>query len=362
MKENNNHRQPAIELLRCLLMFLIVAHHSFHWGVFSDDFSWWTLIYGGFTIWHVDAFIAISGWFGMRFAPSKVLRLIGLMAWYSALSIGYLLLFDRGNFGFKSIGIHGGWFGETYLMFLFVVPLVNAAIERLISESTHKARIVWIILAVAYALTWLPGHLLLPFNPSGLGGQSLFLFFFIYFTMRFVKFVIIEVNSFKPAIITGGGGVFTLGIMLCGGVAIVYRWLVDKPFHWRYLETWSWYDAPHVWIFAVCLVAFFATKVILPERAGNVCCWLSPSMFGVYLMHNTTSFGRLLYVKPEQWLSANTCLHPAIIVLISAIGCFTVCLMADLFRRALLAPFASSIKRMLDWLDRKYVDCLNYQP
>lgn len=189
-------------------MFCIVAHHSFHCGIFGDATGWWALFFESLIVWHVDTFIGISGWFGMSFKWRKVIRIVGLMAWTSALSIGYLLVFDRSHLTLKSIGIHGGWFGETYLMFLFVIPFVNAAIQGLEKEPSKKVLFIWGIMAGAYALIWLPGHLLLPFSPSGVSGQSLFLFFFIYVTMRLVKMHADRIVFLKHHILIGGGGCF----------------------------------------------------------------------------------------------------------------------------------------------------------
>ncbi len=62
-------------------------------------------------------------------------------------------------------------------------------------------------------------------------------------------------------------------------------------------------------------------------------------MFGVYLLHDTTSIGRKLYQIPEAWLAANTDLHPMIVVFLCACLTFCICLGVDFLRRAMVELF-----------------------
>jgi len=74
-------RSGGVELFRCILMFLIVLYHSWYYGLFGYEhgaypiYSYWTLLFSAFILWHVDGFVAISGWFGIRFTL-KVLGVI----------------------------------------------------------------------------------------------------------------------------------------------------------------------------------------------------------------------------------------------------------------------------------------------
>lgn len=341
-------RNPSVEALRCLLMFLIVVYHAFWHGIWGRCTELWTNIFLVLMIWHVDAFIGISGWFGMRFAPSKVLRLIGIMAWYSVMSIVYLLW--MGGLSLKCIRISGGWFGETYLFFLCMIPFVNAAIEKLTEGTKRRVLVFWVVLAIAYVITWLPVCCLLPFSPSGMGigGQSIFLFFFIYTTMRLIR--ISKVES-RFAQIKLSLFLFVIVQLACGGVAVAYRAWQGMELQGRNWSAWAGYDAPHVWLFAICVVAYFATKVRLPTWMTRFVMIISPSMFGVYLMHDTTSFGRRIYTTIEKMLDSATEFHPVVIILISAVVCFSICLVADLIRRLVVRCFNNQTTRLYDWVD-----------
>lgn len=78
-------------------------------------------------------------------------------------------------------------------------------------------------------------------------------------------------------------------------------------------------------------------------------------MFGVYLMHTTTSFGELIYIYPQKWLMANSSLHPVLIIFITSIVCFGVCALADLVRRFALWWVRGSIDRVLASVDEKWL-------
>lgn len=60
MKRNAN-----LDVLRCLAMFLIVLGHVYQHSIFYQTSSVLYFVFIGLTLWHVDAFLALSGWFGV---------------------------------------------------------------------------------------------------------------------------------------------------------------------------------------------------------------------------------------------------------------------------------------------------------
>lgn len=141
---------------------------------------------------------------------------------------------------------------------------------------------------------------------------------------------------------------------LCGGTDVVYRWLAGMPIEGRNWSAFTSYDAPHVWLFAICLVYHFATRVGVPNRMSRLVAFLAPSMFGVYLLHDTTSFGKMLYICPQKWLAANSTLHPIAIIFTSAIICFVICFVADVVRRLLLIVIHKPVERGLAAIDERW--------
>lgn len=130
-----NTRNPNVEVLRVMAMFMIVLYHSFCHGIYGYKFAnltdWWTMFFSDLTFWHVDAFVAISGWFGIRFSIKKFVSLYGVILFYSVIGCVSWWLLDRSTFGVESVRVTGGWFGGSYLMLMLMAPLLNGAVDRL---------------------------------------------------------------------------------------------------------------------------------------------------------------------------------------------------------------------------------------
>lgn len=88
-REQDNKRNPSVDAFRCLLMLLIVVHHSACHGLYGAGGSdWLTPVFlTVLTYWHVDGFIAISGWYGVRFSLVKFSCLYGVVAFWSAMKL-----------------------------------------------------------------------------------------------------------------------------------------------------------------------------------------------------------------------------------------------------------------------------------
>ena len=81
-------RDGNIELLRCLLMFIVVLHHSAVFGPLIGARQ--AEVVFAMTVPAVDCFVAISGWFGIKFTWNKWLRLLALV-----------ILFKGGGMAFR---------------------------------------------------------------------------------------------------------------------------------------------------------------------------------------------------------------------------------------------------------------------
>ena len=95
------------------------------------------------------------------------------------------------------------------------------------------------------------------------------------------------------------------------------------------------YDAPHIWLFAIILLMLFAWHIDMPRMLKNICSYVGPSMFGVYLIHEVMHNGREIYRIPQAWLSSLGC-SPFACVVITAMSTFTFCIVVDLVRRSLV--------------------------
>lgn len=328
--DQKKSRNANVELLRCLLMFLIVLHHSAFHGYWKDQSSPWllTVLFTALTSWHVDCFIAISGWFGIRFSWEKFLNLWGLIVFYSGVSVA-VSLFMGWKVGFDAI-ISAGWFGGCYLMLMLIAPLLNAAIDCLHSQGKKILVKAWALMIFGVLMNWLPLHGL-----SGIsfqGSYSVILMIVVYVTANVMRKLELKISKLVCA---GVVAACMIGILLTSCVPALMFSCLGRPItKWTYIW-YTTYDAPHVLTMALMVLYFFFTYVKVPEKIARIIVFCSPSMFGIYLLHETTSFGRYLYRVPEGYL-ADKGFRPCIAIVISAIGVFLVCLVIDIARRLML--------------------------
>ena len=110
-------RNASIELFRLLLMFGICLLHS------AIDPGYARVWFINVTCFCVTAFAFISGYYGISFRPSKIVRLVGT-------GVICALICGRGNI-FRAWGIYGEyWFLHAYVLMMCIAPLVDGAISR----------------------------------------------------------------------------------------------------------------------------------------------------------------------------------------------------------------------------------------
>jgi len=356
-------RNPAIELYRVLLMFLIVFHHSFVHGCWSPYGEGRFLaplvayVLNAFVIWHVDGFLSITGWFGTRFSLARFSKLWGVIAIYSIASIIYGCLT---NGKLSSSYLAGGWFGTTYLFFIFLTPFLNAALDFL-ARDRRKFYIAWIVLDCGVFLNWAPCHLLSFVSGCGAGGYSVVTFIVMYANVRMLKLSGIF-DRISPKMIIGMTLVFIGMITALANFRMLIRILI-RGSGWNWVDfvegigCGSAYNAPHVMLMAIAMLLLFSKFVKVPQWLSRIVIRISPLMFGVYIIHDTTTFGRQIYRIPQEWMAANFGWHPLAIIFTTAIGCFAVCIVIECVRRWTTAPFVRWVMPKVRLLDGKLGQC-----
>ena len=134
MKRNANS-----EVLRCLLMFLIVLYHCAHFGIYNESRAWWLFPLTTLLLWHVDCFVSISGWFGIRPTLGKFFRLWCVVLFYSLISFAWET-FQSGSFVLGGFSMRGGWFVGVYLALMLTAPILNAAAAPCLSLDSSSLR------------------------------------------------------------------------------------------------------------------------------------------------------------------------------------------------------------------------------
>ncbi len=135
-------REQSIELLRILLMSLVVFGHLIGHGGFSTanlgDLSPSAYLYPLY-FYHVDAFVFISGYFGIKLKWKKFAMLVIKMVIYSLLAIGlaslimpdYKLSLSSILKNLYPISACDWWFMSQYLYLMLLAPILNYGMEAL---------------------------------------------------------------------------------------------------------------------------------------------------------------------------------------------------------------------------------------
>ena len=134
-------REQSIELLRIVLMTLIVFGHILGHGLGDTTIEMEGRKVSLFPLYfyHVDAFVFISGYFGIHLKWKKFLLLISKMIVYSFFAIGLAVLLKPDLRMSISDIVHNvypisacdWWFMSEYLFLMLLSPFINAGMERL---------------------------------------------------------------------------------------------------------------------------------------------------------------------------------------------------------------------------------------
>ncbi len=330
-------RENSVEFYRVALMFGIVLLHSMTFTPYLDlrpSFVWNILLSC------VDGFVIISGWYGMKFAPSKALRLFGVSIY--ATCVVFCGLFIYGFFADKTIvesliwfvkSVKGYWFLNAYLFLMLLTPLIDAVLDKYDNKQLIPILAPFFILSFGWS-----------------GGHDMPL-----------------IGRFLPR--SPGIGSYTFLTLLCCYVVgrLARRFEFDRKVSTRTLVL----SLPLLWFFAgmgagdysspfavgLGLVSFLLIKRI-PIRQS---CWrlLGPSMFAVYLLH-TNKLGIGLLRSCERMIY-ESCPIPFILVLFaSALLVFAFFVAMDAPRRGFCRLFGRSIRRFCDWIDSWYAQVLSW--
>ena len=331
-------RNQSIEVFRCLLMLAIVIGHSYVHGIYGlecgwplQDKAWWPFLFTTMLVWHVDGFVAISGWFGIKFSWRKFLSLWGVMLFYGVVGgIGVLLFAHNAPPIRRLLMVSCGWFGGSYMLLMFMAPIFNAALDALTLKGKRMLLSTWAIMAIGFFMATELISKITGVRPVGFGSHTVLTMILVYITAGVARRVLDKPVSLKLLLCVCG--IFPLGMvisvvqnLLCGMITGTYHL-------WPSLV----YSDPAVYIFAIALMLMFLWHIKVPHWLGKVCQFLGPSMFGVYLLHDATRIGPWIYRIPERFLVDHTTIHVAVITFGCAVFTFVVCIGVDLLRRLMV--------------------------
>lgn len=293
----NMTRKSNIELLRIISMLLVLVVHASFLAldcpsrelIISSPFSAFMRCFSeSISIVCVNAFILISGWFGIRTKTSRLVELAFQVFFFFVL-VPIILYFVNLPLD-KSIGEYCRlfifcdemWFVRAYIILLLFSPLLNIFVEH---SSKQQLKL---FLISFYIVQTLLSHKVNWFS----GGYSPLSFMGLYLLARYMRIYPSVYTSLRKSfdMIIYVGGVLFITIF---AVLVVYLQIAD-------IGTLYTYSSPIVVISSVYFFLFFS-KLSFTSRIVN---WVAASAFSIYLFHCNPLFLKPIYLKfIRDWYS-----------------------------------------------------------
>lgn len=301
-------RNPAIELFRVFLMFEIVLMHSIGFGEHSSRIV-------NFIAPGVAGFAFISGWFGVKFSWTKIVKLyaIGL---YAAAVFAAMLYFSgmasgvaAAVMGWNKL-IHGFWFLHAYALMMMLSPLINLAVDS--GDCRRAVPLLFLVWIWGFGRTLPFGDDILP-QTAGLDALGGITLAGVYAGARICRRLKIDEKlSTKTLLLC-----LPLLFLLCG------IGLADN-------------NSPIAFVLAAAVFILFS-RIRIPAFSAKVLEFLGPSMFSVYLIHTNEFGGRMINVLERYFDSIFP--HYAFGIVLAALILFLGAIVLDLPRRLATAEF-----------------------
>ena len=332
-------REAAPEVYRVALMFGICLLHSI-------------TMCGHVTVWAanilascVNGFVFISGWYGVRFRPSKVIRLYALSIACGAVLLSLNLWLGRYAFAtdkasFKALHgmFFGQWFLNAYAFMMCLTPLVDLAISRM--PARYLASVLLPLGCLAFGWSFATGlpvvGRLLP-GTSGLGSYTPLALLATYTVARLCRHF--DVARF----VTWRRLAAAIALMwVCTGIGM------------------GEYASP----FAVTLAAawfFVYRRVAWPAWLGAAARLLGPSMFSVLLLHCSGLGFAAMTALETRWADTQGWPLGAVYLAVAALT-FVVCLALDVPRRLVVWGTRRWWEPALGWVDALWLRLAPEEP
>ena len=325
-KIETRDRDYGIELMRIIMMFGVCVLHTAHLGVPFKILSANSLLWA-FFVCSVDGFVFISGYYGIKFRPSKILSLYCIGFFCALLNlVGLVSQGQPFKFSTYCIVEHlfcGTWFLHAYVVLMCFAPALDKCFNS--NDKKSALAIALPLVTLVFVWTWFADEfkvLKMPFPTStGFGSHTWLTLLGVYVVARLCRIIKFD-RLIKPQLVL-------IAIPILTTVTAFYRGALGS------------YNSPQIIILTVLVFWLFKHVRISPLWI-RVTSLITPSLFAVYLLHYG-SFGRLLY---ERLI----CLRhidgiPVVMAsLIIATVVFALSLLVDIPRRLVVKMFAQQIE------------------
>ncbi len=318
-------------------MLGIVLLHAIHWSRYNQP-MWLEYVLRSC----VDAFLIISGWFGIRFSPSKILKLLGVLLYAFGFDLLTQVVFDvfQGPGAFVKQYITNPWFLYAYFVVMLVAPIIDVLFEKLEKKQLIATLVPFFILLLWSCATNMPYlQTIMPITP-GLGSYTPLTLVGCYIIGRLARYFTLEkclsVRCLYAFLLVG----------ICGAACGL-----------------GFYASPFAMLIGLTTFLLFR-RISIPNWLSSLSLFLGPSMFAIYVLHRVRVLngGRLAigFIQELQTFLFETChVSSYVLFLCSALIWFCVAFTLDMPRRFFVWCFKKSIMRVLKGVDRCYQDILD---
>ncbi len=333
------NRMSNFELMRGILMYMIVLLHIVGLGVLNYDNpisrSEGNFIAGNFiesfSICAVNAFVLLTGYWGIKFKLSKLLRFYLPVWFYSVIIALFFFVFEGERFGFTNLfpfTFQRYWFFTSYILLYFVSPVLESFISMLDSSKKWGAVIIFIV--ILFFLY--PSITRMSFSnyDRGFGVINFSCLYLIgrYLRIRFHG----KEKSVQKCLLCIF--IYCMASIMIFGLTLGEAYYFGNYLGWKSL--WYGYDTIFVLIASVSILLLFR-NISLHSKQVN---FLAPSFFFVYIMHEhpiTRQYLWNYFNCPDYYCERpfNFVFH----TLIVAFVVFTSGVLIDLLRRLLLGKY-----------------------
>lgn len=334
-KETN--RELNIELLRIVAMLMVVTLHCLGNGKLLENpyinvyNTVLITLLNTFSLTANAIFLIITGYYSInkKFNLKRILTLWGKTIFYSWAIFIICNLLNMRTVVFDSIfPILSGeyWFITAYIAFYFLQPIINIVVNKL-NQKQFKYLLITLIIMV--------GIIRVLFNPAGIFSGGILPFTLMYMIGVYIrKYVSIKPNQkyFVKYIL------FTAITALLYIVIYIISLSIDNNIFYSKIKTVligiREYNCILVIIMTILIFMKFKTITIKSKFMTKLITIISPSMFSIYLIHQSINIRDIMWLKmgimnyADSWL-----MLPYILLMI--ISVFIACLLIDLIIRGI---------------------------
>ena len=283
-------RDSNMELLRLVAMFLVLVVHANFRALpvpgmthvnNNPSSAFLMFMTEAFSIYAVNLFVLLSGWYGIRFKAKRLGELIFQVLFFGLFAIGVCAIFAPEELQTDVLsrlfilGQNDYWFVKAYIALYLLSPVLNAYIEKASARQFG-----WLLIGF-FAFQFLFGWV---YESTRwlVAGYSLPSFIGLYLLARYMRLHPIKLWKLNRW--------YDLGIYLAIVAFLTITMFVIKQ-HGGRGGALYFYICPFVILGAMHLLLFFS-KFSFHSRVIN---WLALSAFGAYLTQSSSFIGGRFY-------------------------------------------------------------------